>query len=406
MAETVKHYYVVQRDGTTTEVTSTDPAFKDATKKIYNVGGNLWAVAPGSQQDTSLARQSGVKLQRDATEGTGPKPKAKAATAAAPPKDTTAAFSAAGPSTGATGAAGSTGATGTTGAAATVSDPLAGLQKAAGTLPSAGGYNIDTLPGRQVGGANDSDTLSANALTQDFPVFEATHVEKNRADGVGGSIVSKTPVTQDAAQLMYDLTHMDSAHLTQIQTQMTKAGVMSAPVKLGMIDPGTITAYANVLKYVHAENERGNNISPDDYLAELGNGQLASKYLHNSTSTSSSTTVTSPDAARYALAQAMVGSTGRAPSQEEIDQFTHALNAAQQAHPSTTTSTTQYNLSPTNPNPLIPVRESSSTSNRDTISPDAEAYAYSHSGQVGVETNTNTVARDYYQAALSLIYGR
>jgi hypothetical protein len=185
------------------------------------------------------------------------------------------------------------------------------------------------------------------------------------------------------------------ADVLKIQKKMLAAGLLNSIDQPGLPE-GTQGKYMDLLQLVAIQNAAGQNLTPDQLLDRMARANAAGIAGGSaggvSTSSSSRVTTTSAGDARAILTQQFQQDHGRAPSEQEIATFTSALNTYQEAHPATSSSTTDRRGHTT-----------VSESDRATLSPAGAAQNFAESGQLGIEANTYMAGTQYYKAAIGAL---
>lgn len=210
-----------------------------------------------------------------------------------------------------------------------------------------------------------------------------------------GTTTQNIPLFKSFNQLNFDLRQMPvgGSQIRNWQKVMYQAGYLSKGDLSGSFDAQSQNAYTNLLNEVWSYNQSGVMISPDELLARRMRALAAfggPGGRGSTTSTSTSVDLADPITAGALIDRTLQNYQGRGATQAERQAFTQALNAYQKAHPTTTTTTSGP-------------EGSSSVTNSAQVDPSAFAQQYATTGKQGVETNTHTVANDYYKAALSVL---
>ncbi len=279
--------------------------------------------------------------------------------------------------------------------------------------PSAGGG------GRSSGGSDEGAYLGV----PEGYVYHRRDVsgdpERFRRSGPGGlfGAQSDTPLYEERPP-KYTADYLETPlgygpeDIARLQATLSAAGLISRGqhYRVGLFDDTTRNAWRQVLSLANryglpwqqmaAQLARTPQFTGEGKLWGVdGRGGPAGPDLspQTSTSTNRSISITDPATARKVLIRAAQDALGRDVGDDDISEFLSALNASERAHPATSTTTSTYD-------PRTRNTSSSTTSTQSSVDPVAmaeERIRAEHSGEAGAYKE----ATDYYNAALSLIYG-
>lgn len=157
---------------------------------------------------------------------------------------------------------------------------------------------------------------------------------------------ASSAVSSSGDELLKQLFQMPKNDVKALQQKLIAAGSTQVQVT-GIADSATVNAYSQLLNYASlyqsANPNSPNAFTPDELLDSLAASNPGKSKTVNEKSTSIS--LTDPVKAQQTLVAAMADKLGRKPTDQEIAQFTGALNAYETANPTVTDTTRQTDAS-------------------------------------------------------------
>jgi hypothetical protein len=192
---------------------------------------------------------------------------------------------------------------------------------------------IDILSGSV---ANDP-TLNFTLTTGDYYVEPTTGAgqrqeEANRPGGVAPNAPVKAADYFNAVVKDYT-----TAQIENLQAQLVDAGLLNGKYERGAWDGATRAAFTTLLQSTAMAQAGGQNVSVMGFLQ----AQVARQAAGSAKPTTvTEQQFTDPEAAKHLLVQAMGQYLGQLPSDEQVAQFTNALQAEEAANPRVETQVT------------------------------------------------------------------
>lgn len=259
---------------------------------------------------------------------------------------------------------------------------------------------------------NNAPTVAPDnpqATNDNFGAFAPAPLTDDNAQAPeGGANVygAAAPTTSTIDAMLQAGNSFTADQLKALQSKLWLAGMYSgtgvtsaAMIPFGHYDEATIQAYGQLLTLNAQQAQRGMTNSVDDTTSALIQQRVQTGQANPSgakTSTSTSYDISDPNTAKAILDNVLQAFTGRnVPKPQELTGFQAALNAYEQANPSTDTTTSNSDGTQTDTQ-----NAGSSAINAAGKSQLAQDWLMKNEGN---QVASHQVATQYYQAALSAL---